>query len=315
MVGIFYLLKMYLPPFEIHILGTSSATPAFERFPTSQFIHINGSYILIDAGEGTQMQLRKFKLPFAKMDLILISHLHGDHIFGLPGLLTSLSLLQRQKELTIIAPPELKSILHPLFQFSEAKIKYPIQYIFTQNKTPELIFENEKFKITTMPLIHRIKTTGFIIEEQAKQRKIIKDKIQQYNIPIHQFNRLKNGLDAEDEYGNIIKNDQVTEPPPTPRKYVYLSDTAYIENLPDITQKADLLYHEATFKSEHQELAKITQHSTTIDAAKTAINIHAKTLIIGHYSSRYENLNPLLEEVKSVFENTELAIEGKKFSI
>ena len=306
---------MYLPPFEVYILGTSSAIPAFDRYPSSQFIHINGSYILIDCGEGTQMQLKKYKLPSNKIDLILISHLHGDHIFGLPGLLTSLSLLQRQKPLKIIAPQSLKIILDTIFTESEAKISYPIEYIFTQSTHSELIFENDKFKISTVPLIHRLPTTGFVIEEQPAGRKIIKEKIQEYAIPIHQFNRLKKGLDAEDEQGNIIKNEWVTQDPPPTRKYVYFSDTALLSSIPEVAFNADVLYHEATFLREHQDLAKITMHSTSIDAAQTAIKIKAKKLLIGHYSSRYENLDLLLNEAKTIFENTELATEGKKIVV
>jgi len=302
---------MFQPPFEIHFLGTSSAIPAFDRYPTSQFIQINGSYILIDCGEGTQMQLRKYRLPFARIDVILISHLHGDHIFGLPGLLTSLSLFQRQKELIIIAPPALSEILNTIFKHSEAKINYPIQFIFTNQKV-EKIFENEKFSIFTVPLKHRVPTTGFVIQEKEQDRKIIKEKIKEYKIPIHQFYKLKKGLDAEDENGNIIKNEDVTLPPPIPRKYVYFSDTAPIKDLPEITKNANILYHETTFKKEHQNLAELTLHSTTIDAANTAILMNAQKLIIGHYSSRYENLDDLLIETKSIFENTELAKEGKK---
>lgn len=305
---------MFLPPFEIHILGTSSAIPAFDRYPTSQFIQVNGSYILIDCGEGTQMQLRKYHLSYARIDVILISHLHGDHIFGLPGLLTSLSLLQRQKELIIIAPPALSEILNTIFKHSEAKINYPIQFIFTNQKV-EKIFENEKFSIYTIPLKHRVQTTGFVIQEREQDRKIIKEKIKEYNIPIHQFNKLKKGFDAEDENGNIIKNEIVTIPPPVPRKYVYFSDTAPLKNLPEITKNANILYHETTFKKEHQNLAELTLHSTTIDAANTAIQMNAQKLIIGHYSSRYEKLDDLLTETKSIFENTELATEGKKFSL
>ncbi|GAB4205171.1 MAG: ribonuclease Z [Bacteroidia bacterium] len=306
---------MNLPPFEITILGTSSAIPAFERFPTAQFIQINGSYILIDAGEGTQMQLRKYQLPFARIDIILISHLHGDHIFGLPGLITSLSLLQRQKELIIVAPPTLKDILQTIFSYSEAKVNYPIQYIFTQTQYPELIYENDKFQITTIPLKHRVPTTGFVIQEQTRDRKIIKEKIKEYQIPVHQFQRLKKGMDAEDANGNIIVNELVTEPPPPPRKYTYLSDTAYMEKLPEIIFQSDVLYHETTFLKEHKNLAQITMHSTTEDAAKTAIYTNARKLVIGHFSSRYENLNLLLDETKSIFPNTELAIEGKKIKL
>lgn len=302
-------------PFEIHILGTSSAIPAFDRFPSSQFIQINGSYILIDCGEGTQMQLRKYKLPFGRIDIILISHLHGDHIFGLPGLITSLSLLQRQKDLIIIAPKELKEILNTIFKYSEAKVNYPIQYIFTQNHSTEKIYENDKFKIYTVPLIHRIHTTGFIIQEQDGDKKIIKEKLKQYNIPVHQLNRLKKGLDVEDENGNIIKNELITENPPPPRKYAYFSDTALLKEIPEMAFNSDILYHETTFLKEHHSLAEITKHSTTIDAAIAAQKMNVKKLIIGHYSSRYEQLEKLLEEAKAIFPNTDLAIEGKKFFI
>lgn len=306
---------MYLPPFDIHILGTSSAIPAFNRFPSAQLVHINGSYLLIDCGEGTQIQLKKYKLPAARIDYILISHLHGDHIFGLPGLLTSLSLLQRKKELTLLAPEGLKQILDTIFKYAEAKITYPLKFIFTQHAHTELLLETEKFKIYTIPLKHRIPTTGFVIQEQLRDKKIIKEKITQYKIPIHQFNRLKKGYDAEDESGHIIKNELVTEDPPPPRKYVYLSDTAYIEHLPSVCAYPDVLYHEATFLSEHSELAQITQHSTALQAAHTAQNIYARKLLIGHYSSRYEQTEPLLNEAKKIFQNTELALEGKKINL
>ncbi len=304
---------MYYPPFEVIILGTSSAIPSFNRFPSSQFVHINGSYLLIDCGEGTQMQLRKYKLPFARIDAILISHLHGDHIFGLPGLMTSLSLLQRKKELVIIAPPPLKEILDIIFTQSQAKITYPIRFVFTQNQYTELIYEHEKYKIFSIPLKHRIPTTGFVIQEQERDRNIIKEKIKEYKIPIHQYNRIKKGLDAEDEYGNIVKNELITTPPPSLRKYTYLSDTAYYDNvIPEVVCNSDVLYHEATFLVKDQELANMTLHSTSIDAANIAKHAKAKKLLLGHYSSRYENIHPLLDEAKTIFENTELAIEGKK---
>ena len=306
---------MYLPPFDIHILGTSSAIPTSHHFPSAQFVHINGSYLLIDCGEGTQIQLKKYKLPSVRLDYILISHLHGDHIFGLPGLLTSLSLLQRKKELTLIAPKELKQILDTIFKYAEAKITYPLKFIFTTHTHTELLLETEKFKIYIIPLKHRIPTTGFVIEEQPRHRKIIKEKITLYKIPIHQFNRLKKGYDAEDENGHIIKNELVTQDPPPPRKYVYLSDTAYMEHLPDICAYPDVLYHEATFLDAHTELARITQHSTTVQAAHTARNINAKKLLIGHYSSRYQQIEPFLNEAKKIFENTELALEGKKITL
>ncbi|GIV28536.1 MAG: ribonuclease Z [Bacteroidia bacterium] len=306
---------MYLPPFEINILGTSSAIPAFDRFPTAQLIHINGSYVLIDCGEGTQMQLRKYKLPAARIDVVLISHLHGDHIFGLPGLLTSLSLLQREKELLIIAPKELEEIIKLIIKHCEAKIVYPLKFIYTQTKEVKCVFENKKFKVYSFPLIHRVPTTGFVILEQERERNIIKEKIKEYNIPIHQFNRLKKGLDAEDEEGNVIRNEDVTIPPLPPRKYVYCSDTAVLKDIPEIVLNPDVLYHETTFLKEHQNLAEITQHSTTIDAAMTAKKISAKKLLIGHYSSRYENLEPLLIEARSIFENTVLAREGLRVKI
>lgn len=306
---------MYSPPFELNILGTSSAIPAFNRFPSSQFIHINGSYILIDCGEGTQMQLRKYQLPLARIEAILISHLHGDHIFGLPGLLTSLSLLQRQKELYIIAPSALKEILNNIFIHSEAKIYYPIHYIFTQNAYDELVYETEKYKIFSIPLKHRLPTTGFLIQEQERPRKIIKEKIQEYKIPVHQFHRLKKGLDVEDDHGNIIENELVTLSPPLPRKYVYMSDTAYLSDVPDVVMKSDVLYHEATFTELDRRLAELTLHSTSVDAANFAKKASVKKLILGHYSSRYQNLDALLEEARSIFENTDLAVEGMRIKI
>ncbi len=306
---------MYLPPFEVTILGTSSAIPAFKRFPSSQLVHLNGSYVLIDCGEGTQMQLRKYKLPFSRIETLLVSHVHGDHIFGIPGFLTSLSLLQREKPLTIVCPINLKKLLDVVIKESASKISYPINYICINPHQKELVFCTDKYKVFAFPLKHRVPTFGYLIEEQERDRKILLSEVEKFKIPIHQMNRLKKGMDAEDENGNIVSNKLLTSAPTPTRKYAYCSDTAKEPTICNYIRNADMLYHEATFMKEHQKLADSTMHSTSIDAAETAKSSNVKKLLIGHYSGRYEKLDILLKEAQEIFENTFLSKEGETFKI
>ncbi|MCF8424730.1 MAG: ribonuclease Z [Bacteroidia bacterium] len=301
--------------FELFILGSSAATPTASRNPTSQLLNIAERFFLIDCGEGTQMQLRKFKARFQSINHIFISHLHGDHFYGLPGFLATMHLLGRKNDLTIYGPKELEEIISMIHKHSDTYLNYEVKFIHTQNKNKQLIFEDEKVEVYSVPLKHRIATTGYLFKEKPLPRNIDKYKLEKLNVSFAEIHKLKLGLDAIDNNGNSIKNADLTIDPPNCRSYAFCSDTRFFEELANDIQYVDLLYHESTFLEEKQDRAKHTFHSTAKQAAKIATLANAQKLILGHFSSRYSNLDEFLTEAKSIFENTELAIEGKLFSL
>jgi ribonuclease Z len=299
--------------FELTILGCSGAIPAYNRHPTSHFLNYNGHGFLIDCGEATQMQMAKFNIRRAKLDYIFISHLHGDHFFGLMGLISAFNLNYRENPLNIYGPEGLEEIVQTHFKYSKTKLSYPINFHPTQDSKKELILDLPFLTVESFPLKHRIPTTGFLFKEKKGLRKILPEKIQQYNIPVSEIAAIKLGADFNDKNGTIVLNKELTKPPAKPRSYAFCSDTMYNEFLIEIVKEVDLLYHEATFKNEHAVRAKDTFHSTTIEAATIAKKAGVKNLIIGHYSARYEDLNELLQESTNVFPNTQLAEEGKVY--
>jgi ribonuclease Z len=301
--------------FELFILGSSAATPTANRNPTSQLLNIAERFFLIDCGEGTQMQLRKFKARFQSINHIFISHLHGDHFFGLPGFLATMHLLGRKNELTIYGPKELEEIITIIHKHSDTYLNYPVKFVHTQNAVKHLIFEDEKVEVYSVPLRHRIATTGYLFKEKPLPRNIDKYKLEKLNVSFAEIHKLKLGLDAIDNNGNSIKNADLTIDPPNSRSYAFCSDTRFFEELASDIQNVDLLYHESTFLEEKQDRAKHTFHSTAKQAAKMASLANAQKLILGHFSSRYSNLDEFLTEAQSIFENTELAIEGKLFNL
>lgn len=301
--------------FEVTILGSSSATPIFNRNPTAQALNINERLYLIDCGEGTQQQMLRFDVKASRIDYIFISHLHGDHYLGLVGLLSSLHLNGRTKPLYIFCPAPLKDIIELQFKYSETVIHFPIEYTFTDATKVTKLVENQDVTITSFPLDHRIPCTGFIFTEKKRLRKLIKDKIERMNIPIEFYSRLKKGEDYTDTSGNVYKNSDLTIDSDRPRTYAYCSDTLYRESYFSTIANADLLYHEATFLDNMRDRALETHHTTALQAGEVACNTHAKKLMIGHFSARYKTLNELLDEARSVFPETELAIEGKTFTI
>lgn len=296
--------------FELLILGSSAATPTAKRNPTAQLLNIAERFFLIDCGEGTQIQLRKYKARFQSVNHIFISHLHGDHFLGLPGFLASMHLLGRKNPLTIFGPKDLKLIIETIHQYSDTFLNYPIEFIETQHQQKQKIWEDDKVEVYSIPLKHRIATTGFLFQEKPLPRNIDKYKLQKLNVSFAEIHKLKAGLDAIDDFGNTIKNEDLTFAPPVPKSYAFCSDTKYFEDLATDIKNVDLLYHESTFLSEKADRAAQTFHSTAAQAAQMAKLSQAKQLLLGHYSARYDNLDLFLKEAQPIFNNTSLATEG-----
>ena len=301
--------------FSVLILGNASAAPTLTRSNTSQLVNINEQYFLIDCGEGTQTKLREHKIKLQRLDHIFISHLHGDHYLGLMGLIQTMNLLGRTSTLFIYCPANIEEIISVHLKFSESALKFPIQYQMVNFKKSEIIFENDKVVVSSIPLKHRIPCSGFLFKEKQKPRRINSTAIKQYNVPKHQIFKLKLGEDYTDEEGKIVKNNVLTYDSLTSFSYAFCSDTKYEEQIIDVIKGVTLLYHEATFSDEHSDRAIKTFHSTAKQAALIAHKSNAKSLIIGHFSNRYPDLNVLLEEAKEIFKNTELATQGNEFKI
>jgi ribonuclease Z len=302
-------------PFNLTILGCSSATPTSERNPTAQLLGHGENIFLIDCGEGTQVSLRRMHIHFQRIRHIFISHLHGDHFFGLIGLVSSMHLLGRTKTLHIYGPPMLKEILDMQLIASQTTLLYPLEFHPTQAEKPKVIFENENITISSFPMLHRIPTTGFLFKEKPYSRKIRKDVIELLQIPVHLIPKLRAGEDYIDQDGTIHSNQVITIDPPLPRSFAFCSDTAYFENIIPIVKGATLLYHETTFMNDREANAADKFHSTTGQAANIALKAGVKKLLIGHYSARYDNLQPLLDEARAIFPDTELAVDGCVFEI
>ena len=301
--------------FELTVLGCSSATPTSNRNPSAQFLNIAEHYFLIDCREATQIQLRRFKIKFQKIDHIFISHLHGDHYLGLMGLLSSMHLLGRTNSLTLYCAPELQKIIELQHQYSMTRLKYPIKYRYLNYDKSETLYEDEKLLVETVILKHRIPCCGFIFREKEGMKNLIKEKIEHYKIPQSEYLGIKKGADFIMDNGKKISNTEITTAPDSPRSYAYCSDTCYDESILEKIANVNLLYHEATFMNDKHARAVETYHSTTTQAGTIAKKANVKKLMIGHYSARYKDLEPMLIETKAVFENTILAIEGEKYRI
>ena len=296
-------------------MGSSSATPIFNRNPSSQALNINEHLYLIDCGEGTQQQMLRFDIKPGRIDHIFISHLHGDHYLGLVGLLSSMHLNGRTKPLKLFCPPELKEIIDLQLKYSETTLQFEIDYYFTRTDAPEVILDNQDIIVETIPLDHRIACTGFLFRQKRRLRKIIKEKIEELEIPVEYYTAIKRGADYTSPEGVIHKNADITTSPEDPKTYVYCSDTMYNENYFKQISNADMLYHEATFLNNMLDRARMTHHTTALQAAQIAEITNVKKLLIGHFSARYKTLSELLDEAQSVFPETELALEGKTFAI
>jgi ribonuclease Z len=295
--------------FELTILGCSSATPTSTRNPTAQLLNIAERFFLIDCGEATQIQLRKFKLKFQRINHIFISHLHGGHYLGLVGLLSSMHLMGRTIEMHLYCPPELQEIIEIQFKHSQTFLNYKIVYHPHQYKNNELLFEDDRLEVRTVVLNHRIPCCGFIFTEKQVQPSVTKEVIEQYDLAIEEIIAIKNGADLTFK-GTVIPNSKLVKKY-RPRKYAYVSDTCYDERILECITGADLLYHEATFLDELVTRAKETFHTTALQAGLIAQKAAVGKLMIGHFSARYKELEPLLEEARIHFPNTVLASEGE----
>lgn len=301
--------------FEVTILGSSSATPIFNRNPTAQALNINERLYLIDCGEGTQQQMLRFDVKASRIDHIFISHLHGDHYLGLVGLLSSMHLNGRKKPLKLFGPAPLKEIIDLQFKYSDTNLQYEIEFKATDATTAEVILENQDLTVTTFPLDHRIPCTGFLFKQKKTLRKIIKEKVEALEIPINYYPLLKRGQNYVAPDGTVYANNELTVDSSTPKSYAYCSDTIYNQNYFQYIKGADTLYHEATFLHNMLDRAQQTFHTTAFQAGEIAAHNEIIKLLIGHFSARYRTLDDLLIEAQSVFPDTNLAIEGKTFEI
>ncbi|MBN2778453.1 MAG: ribonuclease Z [Bacteroidales bacterium] len=295
--------------FQVKILGSSSALPTSQRFPTAQVVLYNNEPFLIDCAEGTQIQMRKFKVPFGKLKNIFISHLHGDHIYGIFGLLSSFNLLGRKTKLNIYAPAKFKEIYETVLKLNNDELKYKINFIALDPNGKNKIFANKFLQVSSFPLKHSKQVFGFLFEEKQKLNNIRKEAISKYNLSIKQILDIKNGKDLF--INNInISNSDITTPATRPLSFAFCTDTLPLKNLKNYIKDIDLLYHEATFGEDLKALAKETMHSTAKQAAEIAKDVNAKKLIIGHFSSRYKNVDGLIKEAREIFPNTIEARDG-----
>jgi ribonuclease Z len=301
--------------FEVTILGSSSATPIFNRNPSAQLLNINDKYFLVDCGEGTQQQMLRFGIKSQRIDDIFISHLHGDHYLGLVGLLSSLHLNGRTKPMNLYAPAALQEILEVNFRHSQTEIRYPINFSPIDPDVSTCIFENYDVIVETIPLEHRIPCTGFKFTGKKRLPKMIKEKVDELQISIENIPLIKKGFAFTDRNGIIHPANELTTEPDKPKAYAYCSDTIcnwkYLTMIDDV----DLLYHEATFMHDMLDRAIETFHTTSYQAGQIAVKANARRLLIGHFSARYRDLEPMLIEAQSVFPHTFLATEGSTFRL
>ncbi|MDO6802152.1 ribonuclease Z [Wenyingzhuangia sp. 1_MG-2023] len=301
---------------QLTILGCHSASPRTNAYPTAQYLKINERHILIDCGEGTQVLLRQQKVPFAKIKHIFISHLHGDHFFGLVGLISTFGLLDRRTELHVYGPKGIKEVITLQLKLSKSWTAFPLLFHELNSNESTLIFEDKKISVTTIPLNHRVYTNGFLFEEKTAQRKLNMSAIgPEPEIEICDYHNLKNGKDFVKQDGTILKNEELTLPPQDPKSYAFCSDTAYKPDIVPIIEGVHLLYHESTFLEDKKNLTERTKHSTAKEAGKIAKLANVKQLILGHYSSRYSDITAFQKEAQTEFDNVELAESGKVFVV
>lgn len=301
--------------FEIHILGCGSALPTTRHRPTSQVINIREKLFMIDCGEGAQLQFRKSHLKFSRLNYIFISHLHGDHCFGLIGLISTLALLGRTATLHIYSHKELESLMRPWLNYFCNGITFQIEFHPFSHKEPELIYEDRSLTVSTIPLKHRVPCCGFLFKEKQTPDHLKGDIIKFYEIPTFELNRIKNGGDYVTPEGQIIPHERLTTPAPPARSYAYCSDTIYLPKNAELIKGVDLLFHEATFASDNEARTTYTGHSTARQAATLARDAEVKKLVIGHFSARYEDESILLKEAQEVFPQTILANENLKLNL
>jgi ribonuclease Z len=298
---------------KLTILGCYSATPRALNNPTSQVLEIKNNMFLIDCGEGTQVQLRKHKIKFNRIKHIFISHLHGDHFFGLVGLISTFRLLTREADLHIYGPKGIQEVVTLQMKLADSWTNYKLIFHELSSEESELIYESDDVEVYTIPLKHRIYTNGFLFKEKEGDRKLDMKAVKKNNIHVAYYRKLQQGFDVENEAGEIIENGLVTKSGPAPKSYAFCSDTVYNEAMVPIIKNVSVLYHESTFLDQHKKLAEPTKHSTAKQAASIAKQANVGTLILGHFSTRYGNTNVFKNEAQTVFEQVLLAEDGKVF--
>ncbi|KAF2518571.1 ribonuclease Z [Flavobacterium salilacus subsp. salilacus] len=300
---------------NLTILGCYAATPRSLTNPTAQVLEMKNRMFLIDCGEGTQVQLRKNKLRFSKINHIFISHLHGDHFYGLIGLVSTFALLNRQNDLHVYGPKGIKEVTLLQLKLSNSYTGYNLYFHELESKESQVVFEDDKVVVTTIPLIHRVYTNGYLFTEKPDDRKLNIEAVQKYKIETCYYQKIKSGSDITLDDGRTIPNKELTFDPPAPKSYAFCSDTVYNEAIVPIINNVDVLYHESTFLESEAHLCERTMHATARQAAAIAKQANAGKLILGHFSTRYGNIELFKEEAATVFENTELADDGKVFKL
>jgi len=302
-------------PFELTVLGSSSATPTADRHPSAQILNIKDNLLLIDCGEATQNQLLHYRIRHTRIKAIFITHLHADHFVGIFGLLATINFHGREDNLKLYAPSDLKTIIDTYFKISGIQLKFQLDFISTDDSMVHLIADEPDYQVHTVPLKHRLPTTGFIFTEKRPLKRLKPELCEAFHIPFSSYQSLKEGKDYVNTDGNIIQNYLLTEDNPKPRSYAYMSDTLYLPQLAEVLHGVNLLYHESTFMHELLDRANETLHTTAKQAGMLAKAAGIKRLLLGHYSARYRDLTPLLFEAQKEFENTLLAIEGEKYIV
>ena len=299
---------------KLTILGCNAATPRKNAQTTAQLLEIKGNLILIDCGEGTQIQLRKLGIKFARIQHIFISHLHGDHFHGLIGLISTFRLLGRDADLHIYGPKGIKEIITLQLKLAKSWTDYSLYFHELESSKSEVVFEDEKISVTTIPLDHRVYTNGYLFKEKIGPRKINITVAKEYGVEVCDMENLKSGKDFIDSNGNTVSNAILTTDPDAPKSYAFCSDTAFKEDIVPLISEAYMLYHESTFLEDHEHLCVKTKHSTAKQAATIALKANAKHLILGHYSTRYGGLEGFKSEAETVFSDVLLAEDGKTFT-
>ena len=301
--------------FEVNILGCGSALPTTRHYSSSQVVNIREKLFMIDCGEGAQLQLRRSKLKFTRLNHIFISHLHGDHCFGLMGLISTFGLLGRTATLHIYAHEDLEKLLASQLEYFCKGMTYEVAFHSIHPNKAEVIYDDRSVSVTTIPLKHRIPTCGFLFQEKQTPKHIIRDMVDFYRVPVFELNRIKNGEDYVTPDGTVVPNHRLTTPSDPPRSYAYCSDTAYLKSIVPQIKGVDLLFHEGTFAQCDAARAKETYHTTAAQAAEIALEAEAKQLVIGHFSARYEDESILLKEAQAIFPSTLLAKENLRITL
>ncbi|MGB0166432.1 MAG: ribonuclease Z [Luteibaculum sp.] len=296
--------------FEVTILGSGSAVPTTKRNPAGQIVNIHETYLLIDCGEGTQLRLKESAVKMQRIRYVFISHLHGDHFFGLPGLLSTLHLLGREKPLDIFGPPGLKNAVMGMVELGRDYLRYELNFHETKDDQSNLLVDRKSFQVWSFPLLHKIPTTGFWIKEKPKKRHYDPNAGLRYDVPIHWIDRIKSGMDFVNEAGEVVPNHLLTSPAEVSKSYAYCSDTAFFPELEQYLQEPDVLYHESTFLESEKARANETKHSTAKQAAEMALRLKSKCLVLGHFSARYRKEEKFKSEAEQIFNNVVIAYDG-----